>query len=78
MSQSIQVSVVEAMLNQLSGVCLATIVWMVAAPWWGFETGWVQSFELSLFFMVISTVRSLIWRRLFENHLTTWLQKRIG
>ena len=60
MSQTMSVSVIEAMLNQLSGVVLATVVWMIAAPWWGFQTSWGVSLELSLFFMMISTVREAV------------------
>lgn len=78
MKQTLLVSAIEAVLNQLSGVIVATVVWQVAAPFWGFTTTWGTSIELSLFFMVISVARSLLWRRMFEVYLTTWLAKRLG
>lgn len=68
MSQSKTSSLVEAILNQLSGFIFSLLVWAyVIVPLYDFELNWKTNFEITIIFTVLSIARSYCWRRLFNK-----------
>jgi|APGre2960657404_1045060.scaffolds.fasta_scaffold00061_39 membrane protein implicated in regulation of membrane protease activity len=68
MAQSKTSSLVESILNQISGFLLSLFVWAyVVAPLYGFSPDWGTNFEITAIFAVVSTARSYLWRRFFNG-----------
>ena len=68
MSQSRTVSVVESVLNQISGFVISLLVWQyIVAPLYGFTPDWSTNFEITFIFAIVSTIRSYLWRRFFNR-----------
>jgi hypothetical protein len=75
MSQSRTISLIESVLNMVTGAVISVIVWMVAGPMFGYTVGLVDASGFTLMFTAVSIVRSYIWRRLFVKYLDRWLHK---
>jgi len=70
MIQSKLESLVEAILNTLSGFIISLLTWMfIVSPIWGIENSFTDSLSIVGLFTVISILRSYIWRRFFNNGL---------
>lgn len=68
MAQSKTSSLIESILNQLSGFLLSMLVFAyVIAPIWSFEVSWDQNFIITSVFTLVSIVRSYLWRRFFNS-----------
>ncbi len=59
-------SLIEAMLNTLSGFVLAIIVGQLVYPWFGFTPSLAQNFWLTVIFTFVSVARLYAWRRMFN------------
>lgn len=76
MAQSKTGSMVEAILNQVSGFLLSLVVWAyIVAPLYGFPVDWGTNFEITAIFAVVSTLRSYLWRRFFNGREKCQAQK---
>lgn len=76
MAQSKTASVVESVLNQVSGFMLSLMVWQfVVAPLYGFTPDWGTNFEITAIFAVVSTLRSYLWRRFFNGREKCQMQQ---
>jgi hypothetical protein len=65
-------SVLEVTLNVLSGLLTANLTWIyVIAPTWGFHNGKHEVLAINIIFTIVSIIRGLVWRRLFN-----WLEKK--
>lgn len=68
MAQSRTSSIIESVLNQVSGFVLSLVVWAyIVAPLYGFPVDWGTNFQITFIFMVVSTIRSYVWRRFFNR-----------
>jgi hypothetical protein len=68
MAQSKTSSLVESVLNQISGFLLSLLVWAyVVAPIYNFPVDWGSNFEITAIFAIVSTARSYLWRRFFNG-----------
>jgi len=68
-------STIENVLNVGSGVIIAMLAWhFIITPIWGFGLTVFENFKLTILMTVISLIRGMIWRRLFNNRLV----KRMG
>ena len=68
MAQTKKSSLLESVLNQVSGFVLSLLVWQfLVAPWYGFTPDWGTNFEITGIFAVVSTLRSYVWRRFFNK-----------
>ncbi len=65
------VSFVEVNLNAGSGFLISIVVNYHVLPLFGFDASWSQALGRTSIFVVISILRSYLWRRLFN-----WLQER--
>lgn len=66
--QSKTISLVEAILNTLSGLFVAYFVWIfIVSPIWGIEMSTIDIFGINAVFTVVSVARSYLWRRLFNK-----------
>ncbi len=70
-------SVVEAVLNQVSGFILSLLLWQfIIAPCYNITPSWSDNFQITLIFAVASTLRSYVWRRIFNKKLLDSLLKK--
>lgn len=67
MTQSKKKSAMEAWANGLVGVVISWLCTVTLLPFMGVVLSWTQALEVTLFFIVVSTLRSYVIRRLF-NH----------
>ena len=64
--QSRRHSAIEAILNILIGVGVAFLGNLVILPYYGFDVTFEQNIGITVFFTVISFIRSYFVRRLFN------------
>lgn len=67
MQQTKLVSGIEAAVNIGTGFIISFGLWIMVAPWFGWETTVSQSASLTSIFTVTSLARSYLWRRFFNN-----------
>lgn len=60
-------SLIEAMLNTLSGFIVTMVAQSIIYPHFGIHTSIGQNFYLALIFTILSILRSYLWRRLFNR-----------
>lgn len=61
-------SLIEQLLNTGTGFVMSLAVWeFIVKPVWRIETSFIQNFEITVLFTVVSVVRSYTWRRLFNQ-----------
>ena len=66
--QSKQHSLIESILNTLSGLLLSIATWkLIITPLFGIQANNSQVFLVSLIFTIISILRSYLWRRIFNR-----------
>lgn len=68
-------SLIEAVLNTVSGLLVSACVWVVVGPWFGYTVLFATALSLSAVFTVTSTIRSYLWRRFFENWGNEWMRR---
>lgn len=61
-------SILETLLNTLTGYIISVIAQLVIFPLYGLHATLSQNLQIVALFTAISIVRSYFWRRLF-NHL---------
>jgi len=67
--QSKKHSLIEAIINVLSGLLLSIATWkLIITPIFGIEANNSQVVLISLIFTILSILRSYFWRRLFNRH----------
>jgi len=58
----------EVVANTMSGFILSWCLWVfVIAPWYDLDTTYVDNFNITVAFTVLSLVRSYFWRRLMTR-----------
>ena len=67
MSQSLRMSLIEAITNVAVGYALAVATQIVAFPWFSLKTDLGDHLALGALFTIISLLRSYALRRLFER-----------
>lgn len=65
-AQSKQQSMLEAWANGLVGVVISWVCTVTLLPFMGVVLTWTQALEVTLFFIVVSTLRSYVIRRIFN------------
>ncbi len=62
-------SLLEMVLNQLSGMLIAYLAWLfIITPVYNIEVDSNENIEIVLIFTVISIIRGYIWRRTFTKY----------
>lgn len=69
MSQSKRKSLVEALVNQVSGFVLSVLIFQyIIGPYLlGIEPNWIHNINITIIFTVVSVIRSYFVRRLFNK-----------
>lgn len=66
--QSKRRSLVETVLNQLSGIAIAFCVWRwIVCPWQNIVHDPLTNMKITLLFFSVSVVRGYVWRRIFNR-----------
>jgi len=65
--QSRKMSMVETAANVLGGGIISWSVTLWILPLWGYQYSARESFEITMVFFVISTIRLYAFRRFFER-----------
>ena len=60
-------SLIEAVANTASGFALSVGLTRLLLPAYGLTLNWHDTFVYTSTFMIVSTVRSYIWRRIFNK-----------
>lgn len=62
-------SLIEIMLNIISGFIVSYLVWVFVVPifWPHLASTYTTAFWITVLFTVSSIIRSYLWRRLFEK-----------
>lgn len=68
--QSRKFSTIESVVSTAIGYVIAMCLYMVVLPMFGHKTTWTQSFNITMIFAVVSTIRGYAIRRLFN-----WIDK---
>ena len=68
--QSKRSSMVEAVANTVSGFVISVLLNWVLMPLYGLEIRFDQALSYTAIFMMVTTLRSYLWRRYF-NHKET-------
>jgi hypothetical protein len=61
-------SVIEVVINVVSGYLLCILVQLVAYPFYGIQISLEDNIQLATLFLVMSLLRNYFWRR-FWNHM---------
>lgn len=67
MKQSHTMSIIESITNISVGYLVSVVAAIIILPMFGFAITWGDSFIISIFFTVVSIVRSYMLRRIFEH-----------
>lgn len=73
--QSKKASLIESIVNQLVGYVVALLAQLILFPLYGIEVSISQNIQLVLWFALISTIRTYVFRRLFNKLHTKGLLK---
>ena len=65
--QSRKHSILETVLNTLSGFIISWIMTLLVLPLFGFNVTAGQGFTITVIYTIVSVVRSYFWRRLFNR-----------
>ena len=65
--QSRKHSIIETILNTLSGFIISWVMTLMVLPWFGFNITAGQGFTITVIYTVVSVIRSYFWRRLFNR-----------
>lgn len=77
MQQSKLESLIESVINQLSGVLISLLWWsVVIVPVFNFDVNFSSNVLITLSFTTISVIRSYLWRRFFNAGLHRIIRKR--
>jgi hypothetical protein len=62
---------IESVVNQITGIATAFVVWRyVVIPLWGIDDpGFINNIGITLTFTAVSILRSYLWRRFFNAGL---------
>ena len=67
-NQTKLVSLIEAMMNVLTGFWISWAVWIfIVVPLFGFDAGYIKAFSITTIFTVSSLARAYIIRRWFND-----------
>ena len=68
MNQSRLESIIEQVLNNLSGIVTSLLTFeYIIAPFYGFDATWWDNIGITIIFTTISIIRGYFWRRFFNN-----------
>ena len=67
MTQSLRMSLIEAITNVAVGYALAVVTQIVVFPWFGLHPSPGENMALGAIFTAISLIRGYVLRRLFER-----------
>lgn len=70
MPQSKTASFIEALANTVSGFALGVVLNYYLLPVYGLRVSAMDSMSLTLIFTIATTLRSYVWRRLFNRLVT--------
>lgn len=65
--QSRKHSILETLLNTLSGFIISWVMTLLVMPLFGFMVTAGQGFVITVIYTVVSVIRSYFWRRLFNR-----------
>ena len=65
--QSRKHSIIETILNTLSGFIISWVMTLFVLPWFGFNVTAGQGFIITVIYTVVSVTRSYFWCRLFNR-----------
>lgn len=69
-------SLIEVILNTISGFIVAYLSAMLVYPMFGFNVTAEQNFYITLIFTFVSIVRGYIWRRIFNAYTLHQYRKK--
>jgi len=80
MKQTRLESLLEAFINQASGFIISFLAWMYIVPkiWPELKTTAQVGFWVTVFFFMVSIIRSYFWRRFFNKGIHKWVHSLIA
>lgn len=70
MQQSKRYSLLEALANTISGFIISMVLNYYLLPVYGLKISLAGSFTFTFVFTIVTTLRSYVWRRLFNRLVT--------